>query len=476
MSQQHFDIAVVGAGPGGYIAALKAAQMGAKVAIVEQGHLGGTCLNNGCIPSKALLASAELLHSIENAPTLGVSVQGGVSFDWAHIQKRKDKVLATLRGGIKALFGARKVSLFQGRGKLDGAGRIAIASDGGDARQITADKTILATGSTPSRIPGWPDDPLQVCTSDEALHWSELPGRLLIVGGGVIGCEFACMMQPLGVDVTVVEMMPRLLPEMDAELAGALAKIFAKRKIRCLTDTKVTDLGVADDALRAELSSGESLTVDKVLVATGRRPATDDLGLDSIGVTTDRGFIRVNDKMETSAGNVYCIGDANGRCLLAHAASAHGVAAVKNALGGSESFQSPIPWCVYTFPEIAGVGLTGQQAEQQGLPVSMGMFPLGHLGKAMATAHTEGFVKIVRHRETDQLLGVHMIGHNATEVIAAAATAMDRKVTTHELAEIVFAHPTVSEAVKESAEDALNAALHLPPRKVLSVMAGMQPQ
>ena len=471
MAAKHFDVGIIGTGPGGYVAALKAAQLGATVAVVEKHHLGGTCLNYGCIPSKALLATAELLHTITCAGDFGVAVGGETSFDWARIQSRKDKVVATLRNGVKGLFAARKVTLFSGRGALKGPGKCAVTGDDGGSEEFTADKIILAVGSVPSRIPGWPDDPQRVCTSDEALHWNELPKRLLIVGGGVIGCEFACMMQPLGVEVTIVEMMPRLLPEMDADLAGPLQKIFTKRKIQCFTGTTVDELAVAEGGVRATLSDGRNIEADRVLVATGRRPATEDIGLESAGVTTDRGFIRVNDRMETPVKGVYCIGDANGRCLLAHAASAQGVTAAENALGHDRSFDSPVPWCVYTFPEIAGVGLTQQQAVEQTLPIAVGMFPLAYLGKAMAAGHADGFVKVIRHRETDQLLGVHMMGHNATEVIAAAGVAVDRKVPAADLAEVVFAHPTISEALKESAEDAMHVALHLPPRKALQVVA-----
>ncbi len=476
MSKKQFDIVVIGSGPGGYVAALKGAQMGASVAVVERHpFFGGTCLNWGCIPSKALLAAGELLHTISGAADMGVSVEGKVSFDWTAIQKRKDKVIATLRGGIKGLFAARKVATFCGRGRLGGPGKVIVTGEDGKDEELTAGKIILAVGSTPSRIPGWPEDPERVCTSDESLHWKQLPSKLIIVGGGVIGCEFACMMQPLGVEVTIVEMMPSLLPEMDAELAETLQGIFKKRKIQCFTYTKVDELTVTSTGVKAKLSNGKSIEADKVLVATGRWPASENLGLETVGIETDRGFIRVNDKMETSAEGIYCIGDANGRCLLAHAASAQGVVAVQNALGQDCQFDAPIPWAVYTFPEIAGVGLTEREAEEEKLPISIGTFPLGHLGKAMAANHGEGFVKIIRHRETDRLLGVHMIGHNATEIIAVAVAMLGQKATTHDLAEMVFAHPTLSEAVKESAEDALKMALHLPPRKVIQVVVPTDP-
>jgi len=466
---KHFDIAVLGAGPGGYVAALKAAQMGASVALVEKHYLGGTCLNYGCIPSKALLASAELLHHIEHAADMGIEVEGKVNFNWPKIQARKDKVLQTLRGGIKGLLGARKVTVYQGQAVLNGPGMFAVAQNGGAAQEFTAGKTILAVGSVPSRIPGWPTDPELVCTSDEALHWKTLPKSLLIVGGGVIGCEFACMLQPFGVDVTVVEMLPRMLPIVDAQLGDAMEKIFTRRGIKCFTGTKIENLSTGEQGVRAQLSNGQTVEAEKALVATGRRPNTAETGLDSIGLSLDRGFVRVNERMETAVKDTYCIGDANGLCLLAHAASAHGIVAVENALGHSHDFAAPVPSCIYTFPEIATVGLSEQEARDQGWPVSVGTFPLSHLGKALAANDTEGFVKVVRHRETGALLGVHMLGHNATECIAAAGALLHQKATVEDVADTVFAHPTMSEAIKEAAEDALAMGLHLPPRKVLRV-------
>ena len=465
---EHYHIAVIGAGPGGYVAALKAGQLGAKVAVIEKNHLGGTCLNYGCIPSKALLASAELLHHVRHAGELGVNVAGPVSFDWSKIQGRKDKVLAGLRGGIKGLLTARKAAILSGSAKLNGPGKIVIDKDGAKT-QITADRVILAAGSTPSRIPDWPTDVNLVCTSDEALHWKELPKSLLIVGGGVIGCEFACMMQAFGVEVTVVEMLPKLLPNLDAAVAEALQRSFEKRGIKVFTNVKIGDLKAESDGIVARLSSGQTISASKALVSVGRRPATAELGLESVGIATDRGFVRVDGRMETPVKGYYAIGDMNGQCLLAHAASAHGVVAVENALGDGHEFNAPIPNCVYTFPEIGSVGLTSEEAVKKGLPIAVGQFPLSFLGKAMAVNDTEGFARVVRHRETGELLGVHIIGHNATEVIAAAGTMLHQKVGVKELAEVVFAHPTISESIKEAAEDAMYEALHMPPRKVARI-------
>ncbi|MHC5180350.1 MAG: dihydrolipoyl dehydrogenase [Planctomycetota bacterium] len=468
---EHYQVAVIGAGPGGYIAALKAAQLGAKTAVVEKHHLGGTCLNYGCIPSKALLASAELMHRIQGAGSLGVSVDGAVGFDWPAIQKRKDKVLMKLRGGVKGLFGARGVTLYSGQAVLDGKGKVNVTDAQGGTDSFTADKIILATGSVPARIPGWPTDPEVVCTSDEALHWKELPKRLLIVGGGVIGCEFACMMHEYGVEVTIVELMDGLLPEMESSLGQALEGVFTKRGMAIHTGVGVESIEAKNGAVEATISGNQVLQVDKVLVATGRRPNTEGIGLESIGLETDRGFIRVNDKMETAVKDYYCIGDANGRCLLAHAASAQGEVAVKNALGKKVKQTQPVPSAVYTFPEIASVGISSKQAAQQNIPISVGDFPIGHLGKAMAVGEEFGSVRVIRHRDNQSLLGVHLIGHNATEIIESAAAMLTLKASAKDLGEMIFAHPTLSEAVKEAAEDSFQAALHLPPRKMTRITA-----
>ncbi len=464
---ESYQVVVIGSGPGGYVAALKAAQMGARTAVVEMApNLGGTCLNNGCIPSKALLASSELLHHIAGAKEFGVAVSGEVTFDWKTIQTRKDRVIRRLRGGIKSLFAGRDVTVVPGRGALDGAGRVKVQGADGATTILTGDNVILAVGSEPARIPGWPTDPDRVCTSDEALHWATLPQSVLIVGGGVIGCEFACMLQAFGVQVTVVELMERLLPEMDEDLGPALEAILKKRGIAIHTGVKVDDLTADETGCAARLSNGATVAAEKTLVAVGRRPLTTNLGLESVGLSTDRGFLRVNDQMETNAKGVYCIGDANGRCLLAHAASAHGVTAVQNALGHKESLTAPVPGAVYTYPEIGSVGLTAQAARAQGIPIAIGNFPIGHLGKAMAVGDGEGFAKVIRHRETGALLGAHLIGHNATECIAAAGAMIHQGATTEDLAELIIAHPSISESLKEAAEDALGVALHLPPRQV----------
>jgi dihydrolipoamide dehydrogenase len=463
-----FDIAVIGGGPAGYVAALKAGQSGAKTLLIEKHHLGGTCLNSGCIPSKALLASAEMIHQIHRAGEFGIDMTGSAKIDWVKVQARKDKVIATLRGGIKSLLGGRKVTVVQGSAVLDAPGSVAVTPDAGTAAEVySARKIILATGSMPSRIPGWPTDADVICTSDEALHWTTLPRRLLIVGGGVIGCEFACMMQAMGVDVTIVEMLEQLLPNMDSRIATMLAGVFARRGIKVHTGVKIDKLTLENGLATATLGTGAPVDADRVLLATGRRPNTQNLGLERLGIAMDRGFVTVDDRMRTSREDYYCVGDANGRCMLAHAASAQAIVAVDNALGHESTMHGPIPNCVYTFPEIASVGLTADEATARGLNVAVGTFPLNFLGKALAVADNEGFVKVVRDRDSGALLGVHMLGHNATECIAAAGALLHHKVSVAGVAETIFAHPTIAESIKEAAEDSMQMALHLAPKKAL---------
>lgn len=460
-----YDIAIIGSGPGGYVAALQAAEMGARVAVIEKSpHLGGTCLNNGCIPSKTLLASAELLHRIHAAAAMGIHVTGRATADWSAIQRRKDFLLKGLRGGIGGLFKARNITLLAGHGALEGVGRVRVKTEGAST-SLTATSVLLAPGSSPAILPGFAVDGQQVATTDTALHWSTLPKSLLIIGGGVIGVEFACMMQALGVVVTVVEKQPRLLGELDAEIASALQRILVQRKIAIHAGVEIKDFTVSDEGCVAVLSDGASITVERTLMAVGRKPGTQTLGLETAGLTTDRGFLRVGDDMAARRG-IFCVGDANGRCLLAHAASAQGRLAARNALGGKENFTAPIPSAVYTFPEISSIGLTEAQAKDRNLPVAVGRFPLRNLGKALASGDTEGFVKVIRHTGSDELLGVHAIGHSAIEFGAAASVLLHTKVPASLLASVIFPHPSMSEALGEAAEDAYGNALHLPPHKL----------
>jgi dihydrolipoamide dehydrogenase len=394
---------------------------------------------------------------------MGIDLGGEPSVNWSALLKRKNKILEGQRKGLHFLFGKRNIEFIEGTASFSAPGRIELA--GKSPRTVEAEKVIIATGSRPARIPAWPVGE-RVVTSDEALDWTELPASLLIVGGGVIGCEFACMLAEFGVQVTIVEMLPQLITGMDEELAGSLLKVFKKRGIVCHLETQVKQVEEGATAVKAVLSNGTIIEAEKMLVSVGRRPNTENLGLDKIGVETERGFIPVNDRMETKVAGHYAIGDVNGRILLAHAASAMGLVAVENALGGKRESIAPVPWCVYTFPEIGGVGITEKQARDRGIPISVGAFPFMALGKAQAYGDTEGYVKVLRNRETDAILGIHAIGHGATEFIAAAGVLLHKKATAHEVEQMVFAHPTMSEAIREAVEVSTFAGLHLPPVKV----------
>ncbi|HUT25315.1 MAG TPA: dihydrolipoyl dehydrogenase [Sumerlaeia bacterium] len=462
-----YDIAIIGSGPGGYVAALRAAQMGARVALIEKGLVGGACLNRGCIPTKSFLAAAELLHDIRHrAGKLGISA-GEPEIDWPAALAHKNGVLGEQRKGLRFLFDKRGIDLISGEASFEAPGRLAVR-DGSGARAVQAERIIIASGSRPSRIPGWPENE-RVVTSDEALDWTELPASLLIVGGGVIGCEFACMMAEFGVRVTVVEMLPRLLPLMDGDLGKEIAKVFKQRGIDCHLGAKVEDLTVRDDRARATLSNSVSLEVDKVLVAVGRRANIEDLALEKGGVRGGERWIGVNDRMETNVAGHYAIGDVTGRMQLAHEASAMGCVAVENALGRPRVFDAPVPGCVYTFPEIGSVGLGEEEAKEKGLPIAVGSFPYLASGKARAYGDASGFVKIVRHRETNEILGVHAVGHSATEFIAAAGVLLHTRATARDAVDMVFAHPTMGEAIRDATEASLFECLHLPPPRRLRV-------
>lgn len=464
-----YDVAVIGSGPGGYVAALQAAELGARVAVIEKSaHLGGTCLNNGCIPSKALLASAELLHRVQSASSLGIRISGEAVADWTAIQSRKDGILKGLRAGIDGLFRNRQVTLVAGFGCLEGPGRIQVQNETGST-PITATSVILAPGSRPAVLGGFKIDGLRVATTDSALHWSTLPSSLLIVGGGVIGVEFACMMQAIGVKVTMVEKQTRLLGELDAEIADSLQRLLIKRGVGIRVGVEVRDFVATDDACCATLSDDTTVTAERTLIAVGRKPNTENLGLDRVGLTVERGYLRVDDNMAAAPG-IFCVGDANGRCLLAHAASAQGRVAARNALGVSASIATSIPNAVYTFPEIGCVGMTEAQARELNLSIAVGRFPLRNLGKALASGDPEGFVKVIRHAGNHQLLGVHAIGHSAIEFTSGAVALMHTKSSAEDLASLVFAHPSMGESMGEAAEDSYGKALHLPSRHPSAIL------
>ncbi len=452
---ERYDLVVIGAGPGGYVAAIRAAQLGLRVAVVEKEQAGGVCLNWGCIPSKAILTSAEMYEDLKESEHFGIKVQG-LSCDYGQVIKRSRAVAGRLAKGVEFLLKKNKIPLLQGAGRVESPHQVSIHADGQAAQQVEAERVLIATGSKERSLPGLEIDAGQVITSYEALTDSEIPESVLIVGGGAIGCEFAYIYSVFGSRVTVVEMEPQLLPGVDTEIAQELEKSFKKKGIEVLTGTKFAGIEKFPSRLDVQLDNqGEvkERTANKVLVAVGRAPLSADLGLEALGVEFDRGYIKVNEQFQTSCESVYAIGDVIGQPLLAHAASEEGVAAVECMLGVREKGVDPlrIPACIYCQPQIAVIGLSEQQARQQGYEVSIGKFPFLASGKALAAGHDEGLVKLVVDKQYGEILGCHIIGRGATDLIAEVGLARTLEATTAELTGTVHAHPTLSEAIMEAA-------------------------
>src|SRR6266705_15480 len=461
-------IAIIGAGTGGYVAAIRAAQLGAQVTLVEGAAVGGLCLNWGCIPSKSLLACAELGQKIKKAGEFGITITGTVSYDLTRMVERKNKIVAGLVKGVRTLLKTWNVELVEGRGVLGDPKTVRVVKPDGTDTAVRADAVILGTGTTSPSLPNLPIDGTHVITSREALDLTTIPENLLIVGGGVEGCEFASLFSTLGTKVTVMEMLPRMLPAEDEEVAALLAAELQKQGVRIQTGVRVEKVAVAAGGVTATLADGSAVTVSKVLVSIGRRFNTGGLGLERAGVSLGRrGEILVNERMETTAPGVYAIGDVVGKALLAHVASAQGKVAVRNILGHPATMRyDVIPAGIFTFPEIGRVGLTEQEAKEQGLEIKVGKFrPIG-LGKAHVSGETTGLMKIITDAKTGRIVGVHLVGAHAADLIHEAAVALQMGATAETLAQTVHAHPTMPEGLMEAAEDVEGLAIHLARRKV----------
>jgi dihydrolipoamide dehydrogenase len=470
----HYDVIVIGSGTGGYVAAIRAAQLGLRVAVVErQPMLGGTCLNWGCIPTKALLEHAHALKIAQGAAEWGIrfpEAAGAPEIDLARVHERKDKIVAELTKGVAFLFKKNKIAWIHGSARLAGQGKVEVT--GKDAGMISANEIVVATGSSPRSVPGIDIDKTTIITSDEAIHLDAVPKSLVVLGSGAVGVEFASIFHRFGSRVTVVELLPRLVPNEDEAVSVELAKAFKKRGITLRIETKVTSATVTNGVVELEMENAageaESLTVDTLLVATGRGPVTAGLGAEEAGLTLERGYVRVDELFRTGVPGVSAIGDvitmgAGVHPQLAHLSSAEGIVLAERLAG-----QSPrplnydhVPACTYCDPEIGSVGLTEQQAVERGFDVRVGTFPFGVLGRARIAGETEGFVKIVAERRYDELLGVHMIGSRATELVAEAAVALRLESTVEELIRTIHAHPTMSEAVAEAAHATHGAPIHL---------------
>jgi dihydrolipoamide dehydrogenase len=460
---RHFQLVVIGTGPGGYVCAIRAAQLGLKTAVVEKDELGGTCLNWGCIPTKAWIVTAHLYEQIRHAKEFGIDV-GEPKINWGQLVARKNKVVKQLTGGVGALLKGRKVEIFRGRAKLTAANRMVVEGADGKKEEITADHVILATGAQATIPPGFKLAGERVITSKEALDLSKQPKRVAVLGGGVVGTEFACFFAAIGSEVTLIEMLPRLVPAEDDEIADALAREMKKQKIALHLDTKVEGLKDGPgDAVTLTLTGGKTLEADCVLIATGRRPYSSDLGLDTLGVAVaDRGKIVVNDQLQTSVKNVYAIGDVTDIKQLAHFASAQGKSAAEIVAGhGAQTNWRAVPAATFTNPEIASVGLTEREAKAEGRELKIGRFPFRAHGRNIAEGELNGFVKLIGDAGTGQVLGAHIIGAKASELIHECALAIAADLDLHDLAQAIHAHPTLTEALGEAAEDAEGLAIHL---------------
>ena len=461
------DVCIIGTGPGGYIAAVRAAQLGMKVAVVEREELGGVCLNRGCIPTKAMLRSAELFMTMQHSADYGILAEN-VTVDFSKVVARREKVVKQLTGGVGGLLKSYGVEVVKGTATL-GAERGKVRVSGGTDATVNAKNVIIATGSSPAKLPIPGADGPGVIDSDGALALTEIPKSMLIIGGGAIGTEWACVFGAFGTKVTVVEMLPTLLPLEDEEMGRTLARSLQRQGVTIHTEAKLEEISQGDDGLSVgvlTLKDGkqERVSAEKVLVGVGRKPNSADLGLEALGVTLDRrGFVEVDEYLRTSAGNVYAIGDVTGKQLLAHLAMHQGVSAAEAIAGkGHPMDYKVVPACTYTHPEVASVGLSEKKAREQGYDVRIGKFPFQANGRALTHGDAEGMVKIVADAKYGELLGVHIIGPTASELIPEAALGIRLESTLEDIAHTIHAHPTMAEAVGQAAWAALGGALDLP--------------
>jgi len=464
MSEER-DLIVIGSGPGGYVAGIRAGQLGMSVSVVEKDpKFGGTCLHRGCIPTKALLHTAGLLDDARHAADFGVKLSD-IALDMAGAQSHKNRVVEKNARGIEGLFKKYKVEGLHGRGRLVGPHEVIVARDGQET-SVRARLVLLATGSVPREIQSAPTDGRRIVNSDHILELEEVPDSLIVLGAGAVGCEFASIFASFGAKVTLVELLPRILPLEDQEVSKELTRRFKKRGIQVLTGAKLTTARASDQGVQVQLETDEmqeSMDASMLLVAVGRAPVTASLGLEELGVSLQKGYVEVNGTMQSSVPHLYAIGDVVPTPWLAHVASAEGILAVEHMAGRDVRplNYDNVPSVTYCDPEVGSVGLTEEEARERGHDVAVGKFPFTALGKAAILGKTAGFVKVVRETRYDQVLGVHIIGAHATDLIAEACVALQLETTTEELFRTIHAHPTLSEAMAEAAHAATGHAIHI---------------
>lgn len=453
-------IIIIGGGPGGYVAAIKAAMSGADVAIIEKSKIGGTCLNVGCIPTKALLASSEVLSQIENASKFGLEVEGNVKINFNEIMSRKDKIVTQLVSGIEFLFNKKGVNYIKGFGSLMNKNTIKVEKEDGTTEILQGDRIILATGSVPVVPKLFPYDGMKVVTSDELLNIKKLPKSIIIVGGGPIGCEIGQFFRKLGTEITIVEMKSHIVPLEDEDVAKQLARSFKMDKIKVIANDAITNVTIEGNDVVAELGSGKLIKSELMLVAVGRKPYFQGLGLENIGIKTEKGKICVNDNMETNVSGIFAIGDLVDSPALAHVAEKEGITAVENALGKNKIISyKAVPSCVFTEPEIASVGINEEMAKEKKIEYKIGKFDFRSLGKAQAIGKIQGFVKIIADSD-NKIIGASIVGPHATDMLGELTLAVQYELNIDSLSDIIYPHPTLSEAVMEALHSINNESIH----------------
>lgn len=461
---EEIDVVIIGGGPGGYVAAIKAAHLGLKAVLVEKDKLGGVCLNKGCIPTKALVSIAELLNHLQRAEEFGIQVKD-YSFDFPAIMKRKDLITRRLSSGVEQLMKANQIRIVRGEGQIVEPGTVEVLDAEREKEVIKTKNIIIATGSSVMKLPLPGIDSEGVITSDEALSLSELPSRMLIIGGGVVGIEFAGIFRALGVEVTVVEMLPRILLPIDEEIARRLTQILKRKGIEILTDCKVKGIKKNNQNLEVLVSTSDGekkLETEKVLLAAGRVPELGNIDVRGLGIELDGKTIKVDEKMRTNIPGIYAVGDVVGKIMLAHVASREGIVAVEN-ISGKEVLMDykVVPNCVFSMPEVASVGLTEEEAKKENNNIKISKFPFMANGKALGMGETEGMVKIIADGDTLELLGVHILGVHASDLIAEGTLALSMEATAFEIVNTIHAHPTLAETIAEAAEGITGKPIHL---------------